>query len=84
MAYETKPNTGSLFKNDKMNHEKSPSYTGSVNIDGVEYWQSAWINETKDGKKYFSQKFNRKDEAAPQKRKKEVDDHGLEEDGIPF
>jgi len=36
MAYEIKPNTGSLFKNDKMKHDKSPTYTGTINIDGVE------------------------------------------------
>lgn len=83
MAYETKPNTGSLFKNDKMKHDKSPTYTGSVNIDGVDYWQSAWVNETKDGKKYFSQKFNRKDAPAEQP-KGEAKAYDLDDDAIPF
>jgi hypothetical protein len=83
VAYEAKPNTGSLFKNDKMKHEKSPAYTGTVNIDGVEYYQSAWINETKDGRKYFSQKFNRKD-APVDKPKQEAKSYDLDEDTIPF
>jgi len=84
MAFETKPNTGSLFKNDKMKHDKSPTYTGSVNIDGVDYWQSAWVNETKDGKKYFSQKFNRKDGEMAQAPKKETTSYDLDDDAIPF
>jgi hypothetical protein len=83
MAYEVKPNTGSLFKNDKMKNEKSPTYTGTVNIDGVDYWQSAWVNETKDGKKYFSQKFNRKDPPAEQP-KGEAKAYDLDDDAIPF
>ena len=83
MAYEAKPNTGSLFKNDKMKHEKSPQYTGTVNIDGVDYYQSAWVNETKDGRKYFSQKFNRKD-APADKPKQEARSYDLDDDAIPF
>jgi hypothetical protein len=82
VAYEIKPNTGSLFKNDKMKHEKSPTYTGTVNIDGVEYYQSAWVNETKDGKKYFAQKFNRKDGAVAQEKK--PTSYDLDDDAIPF
>ena len=68
MAYEQKDNSGSLFKNDRMTNEKSPEYKGTVLIDGVEYWQSAWVKTTKDGKKFFSQSFNRKDaQSAPAK-----------------
>jgi hypothetical protein len=66
-----------------MKHDKSPTYTGSINIDGVDYWQSAWVNETKDGKKYFSQKFNRKDAPAEQ-LKQEVKSYDLDDDAIPF
>lgn len=60
MAYERKNNTGSLFKNDKMTKETSPPYKGTVLIDGVEYWQSAWVKEA-NGKRFFSQSFTRKD-----------------------
>jgi len=50
MAYEKRDLTGTLFKNDKMMNDKSPQYTGSVTIDGVDYWQSAWVKEGKSGK----------------------------------
>ena len=50
MAYEQKPNTGSLFVNDKKTQENHPDRTGSFNIDGVEYWINGWIKKGKDGK----------------------------------
>ena len=64
MAYEMKDNSGSLFKNDKMTTEKSPQYTGTVLINGVKYRQSAWVKETKDGRKYFSQSFTAMDDTS--------------------
>jgi triacylglycerol esterase/lipase EstA (alpha/beta hydrolase family) len=65
MAYEMKPNSGSLWKNVKKEADHHADYTGTVLIDGVEYWQSAWINSTSSGVKYFGQKFTRK-EAKPE------------------
>ena len=64
MAYEKRDLTGTLFKNDKMMNDKSPQYTGSITIDGVDYWQSAWVKEGKSGVKFFSQSFKRKDAPA--------------------
>jgi hypothetical protein len=65
MAYEQKPNTGSLFKSDKAGSDTSPSHTGSINIDGVNYWLNAWVNEIKSGAKkgtkYFSLKVKPKE-----------------------
>jgi uncharacterized protein (DUF736 family) len=82
MAYEQKDNSGSLFKNDRMTNEKSPEYKGAVLIDGVEYWQSAWVKTTKDGKKFFSQSFTRKD-AAPAATQRAPQPVDLSDD-VPF
>jgi uncharacterized protein (DUF736 family) len=60
MAYEVKPNTGSLFKNERKEAETHADYRGSGLIDGVEYWFDAWINTSKDGQKYMSLKFKPK------------------------
>jgi hypothetical protein len=65
MAYEQKPNTGILSRNEKMREGKQDAeFTGSALIDGVEYWLNGWVNEFKSGpnqgKKYFSIKFNPK------------------------
>lgn len=60
MAFEMKPNTGSLFKNDRREKDSQPHAKGSALIDGIEYWISAWTNESKSGEKYQSLKFERK------------------------
>lgn len=52
--YTQRPNTGSLFRNDRKTKETHPDYQGRVLIDGVEYYQSAWLRVSKSGKKYFS------------------------------
>lgn len=64
MAYETKDNTGSLFRNNRKESERHPDYNGSVRIDGHDLWISGWLKETKDGQKYFSLAFKRKDGTA--------------------
>ncbi len=46
-----KTNTGVLFKNDKEGGNPNwPDYKGSINIEGEEFWLSAWIKEGKKGK----------------------------------
>lgn len=61
MAYEQKPNTGSLFKNDKKEADTHPDYKGSGLIEGVgEVWLDAWINTSNNGTKYMSLKFKPK------------------------
>lgn len=60
MAYETKPNTGALFKNDRREKDSHPNAKGSALIEGVEYWVSSWTNEDRNGNKYQSLKFERK------------------------
>lgn len=61
MAYEMKDNSGSLFKNDRREKDTHPNAKGQALIDGVEYWVDAWTNEARDGSKYQSLKFKRKD-----------------------
>jgi uncharacterized protein (DUF736 family) len=65
MAYEMKPNTGSLFRNDRKEADTHPDYKGTALIDGLgECWLDAWINTAKDGSKYMSLKIKPKDDAA--------------------
>jgi hypothetical protein len=35
-------NRGSIWGNDKKETDNHPDFTGSLNVDGVEYWVSAW------------------------------------------
>lgn len=56
MAYDN-TNSGILTRNDKQGNENRPDYRGSINIDGVDYWLSAWIKEGRDGTKLAGQKY---------------------------
>jgi uncharacterized protein (DUF736 family) len=63
MAYEIKPNSGSLFVNDKKEKPNHPDFKGQAIIEGVACWLSAWKKEAKDGKMYLSLSFQPKDDA---------------------
>jgi uncharacterized protein (DUF736 family) len=52
---------GALFKNDRKESEKHPDYKGSINVGGHDYWLSAWLKESRDGKKYMSLSVQLKD-----------------------
>ena len=54
-------NRGALFKNDRKTKDTQPGYTGSLNVDGVEYFLDAWLKEGKSGK-FFSVSVKRKDQ----------------------
>jgi hypothetical protein len=41
-AYDN-TDSGALFKNDRKTDPKQPDYTGSLNVDGTDYWLSGWI-----------------------------------------
>ncbi len=54
--------TGALFKNNKRTTEKQPEYTGNCEINGQEFWVSAWIRESKNGNKFFSMAYTPKEQ----------------------
>jgi hypothetical protein len=56
MSYDN-TNSGILTRNDKQGNENRPDYRGTINVDGVEYWLSAWIKEGRDGTKLAGQKY---------------------------
>lgn len=61
MTYDTKDNTGALFKNDKREKDTHAHARGTATIDGVEYFIDAWTNQDRNGNRYQSLKFKRKD-----------------------
>lgn len=97
MSYDKKDNTGALFKNERATSDTHPQATGSATIDGVEYFVDAWTNQDRNGNRYQSLKFKRKDKqqtgkpAARQERSTSYDrddarTHGGRDldDDIPF
>lgn len=52
-----------LFKNDRKSLDTHPDYTGTINIDGIEYFLDGWIKDGAKGK-FISGKTKRKDKQA--------------------
>ena len=75
MAYERKPGTGVLFKNEKKQTERHPDYNGTwYDQDGQDYWLAAWVNVSAAGKKYMSLSLGGvKEQQAPQENKNLAD-----------
>ena len=84
---------GVLFRNEEKQKETSPDFKGSVTVEGVEYWLSAWVQQSRKGRKYFSLSLQEKQEAHDrgiQQAKDAVGDDahqppsGQFDDDIPF
>jgi hypothetical protein len=54
-------NRFTLFRNKDRKTDGSPEYSGSINIDGVEYRLGAWVKEGKNGR-FFSGSVRPKDQ----------------------
>lgn len=79
MAYEHKPGSFALFKNDKQGNEKRPDYTGEgMSLDGTPIKVSAWLKDGTKGK-FMSCKFEEKTQGQPAKKSAPADS-----DDIPF
>jgi hypothetical protein len=64
MAYDN-TNKGILSKNDRKEKDSHPDHKGQLNVNGVEYWLSAWVKERNDGSgKFFSLSVTPKDAQA--------------------
>lgn len=80
-------NRGVLFKNARKTKDTQPGYTGSLNVEGVEYFLDAWVKEGRG--KFFSISVKRKDKQeaprapapAPARASSGFDDMS---DDIPF
>jgi hypothetical protein len=53
-------NRGALFKNNRKAADTHADYTGTLNINGVDHWISAWVKDGKQGK-FFSLSIKPKD-----------------------
>lgn len=76
-------NRGILSKNLNKTADNHPEYSGSLNVDGTDYWLSAWIKESnKDGKKFFSLSVKPKDSVKQKPKAKQ--EYDMPEDQVPF
>jgi hypothetical protein len=73
MEYDN-TNKGTLGKNNNPKNEKSPEYSGRINIEGKMYWLNGWVKTNKtDGSKFFSLTVNPVEEKQEAKPKPKAD-----------
>ena len=83
-------NRGAIWKNEKKEKDTHPDFTGSINVDGVEYWVNAWRRKDDAGPKAPALSFTvRPKDAAPQSisqraMPKRPAVHDDMDDSIPF
>lgn len=51
-------NRGALFTNKRRTKDNHPGFTGKINVEGKEYWLSAWGRTSKAGEKFLSLSVN--------------------------
>lgn len=83
MAEYDNTNRGALFSNkENKTAENHPDYKGSINANGTDFWLSAWLKKSKDGKTFMSLSITPKEAktAKPAKQAYQGDD----DETIPF
>jgi hypothetical protein len=95
MSQYDNTNRGALFRNDRATSDKHPTHKGSINVNGQEFWLSAWVKEGQKGK-FFSLSVEPKEQqeapkpdragqwkaAAPKAPQRQERD--FEDDSLPF
>lgn len=82
--FEQKPNSGALFKNTQKCSETDAEYTGSLNIEGRDFWLNAWVNEAKSGQRYFRVTVKPKDATSTSSTKRKASLADEMSDALPF
>jgi len=75
-------NTGIIAKNNRKEKDSHPDITGSINVEGTEFFLNGWLKERKDGSgKFYSLTVKRK-EAKP--AAKPAQQPAFDESDVPF
>lgn len=79
-------NRGALFVNDKKESENHPDWNGKIDVEGTEYWVSAWKKKSKSGDPYMSLSIKPKEQRqarrpAPTRQAPPADDF---DDQVPW
>ena len=92
-------NSGLLAKNDRKERDTHPDYRGKINVEGKDFWISAWIKVGREGSKLAGQKYmslsvqpieeqrpSRPSRPAPQQRPQRQEQPAFDDadDDIPF
>ena len=79
-------NRGSIWKNEKKLTENHPDFTGSLNVDGKEFWVSAWKRkpDAKEGSPALSFAVSEKEQKPNQSSQNFQQPQELDDSDIPF
>lgn len=55
-------NSGVLFRNDRKENDRQPDFKGNAEVNGVQYWVSAWKKTSQSGNSFLSISFQPKEE----------------------
>src|SRR5262249_44298396 len=73
-------NRGALFRNDDKdpNDDRDRDYSGTLDVEGTEYWISGWVRTSKSGRKFLSLSVKPKQDKPPAGKKSRAGDFGNE------
>ena len=79
-------NSGAIFPAREKKTEKHPDMTGSLNVDGVEYYVSGWTKVSQKGQKFLSLSVKAKEQVAKQnvRQAQQAVADDFEDDDLPF
>src|SRR5215813_1543537 len=79
MEYDNR-NRGALFRTDDKNpnDDKERDYSGTLDVEGTEYWISGWVRTSKGGRKFLSLSIKPKQDKPAASKKPRADDFGDE------
>ena len=75
MAYDD-TNRGALFKNEQKESDNHPDYKGKVNVNGQDFWLSAWIKTAESGRRYMSLSVTPKEQPREERNERPARTHG--------
>lgn len=61
MSQYDNTNSGAVWPNKDRKTDKHPTHTGSINVEGVEYWVNAWVGDKAKNQPSLSIKITKKE-----------------------
>lgn len=80
--YEVRDMSGSAFKNRNRRNDNDSNYSGTVKIEGKEYWINVWVKKDKNDQPWFSYSFRGKKAASEPSSSKQ--DQIIDDSDLPF